>query len=70
MPARPGPQLRLTDEQRTAAIAECRDLYERDRMSIRAISKKSDCSYGLVHKLLTEGGVKLRRRGGSHRHHQ
>nr|WTB28480.1 helix-turn-helix domain-containing protein [Streptomyces sp. NBC_00830] len=34
---------------------------------IRAIAAELDRSYGFVHRLLSESGVALRGRGGSHR---
>lgn len=35
--------------------------------SIRAIAEEEGCSYGFVHRLLTDGGTTLRGRGGSTR---
>jgi hypothetical protein len=35
--------------------------------SIRAIAEEEGCSYGFVHRLLTDGGTALRGRGGSTR---
>jgi hypothetical protein len=37
----------------------------RDGESIRALASATGRSYGFVHQLLTESGVKLRGRGGS-----
>ncbi|WP_167503199.1 helix-turn-helix domain-containing protein [Streptomyces malaysiensis] len=56
--------LPLTEEQRAALIDDVKKWYEQDEDSIRTIANRVGRSYGLIYRLLDEGGVKRRTRGG------
>lgn len=57
---------RVTGDAREMMIEQFRAKYEAGA-SIRALSSQSGRSYGFVHRLLSEGGVELRGRGGNTR---
>ncbi|HSX02477.1 MAG TPA: helix-turn-helix domain-containing protein [Candidatus Saccharimonadia bacterium] len=52
----------LTLEQREAVGATLEAHYERN-VSLRGLSRATGLSYGVVHRILKERGVKLRGRG-------
>jgi transposase len=54
---------RLYGSDRTDFRDLCVELYERDALSVRQISKRTGRSYGAVHKMLREAGVQMRPRG-------
>lgn len=54
---------RLTGETRRMLCEHLRDRYE-DGASIRTLSGETGRSYGSVHRMLVESGVRLRGRGG------
>jgi len=54
----------LTGHTRQLWMQTLSDRYEKDGMSIRQLVEWSGRSYGGVHDLLREAGVKLRARGG------
>ncbi|MFF1571018.1 helix-turn-helix domain-containing protein [Streptomyces sp. NPDC058293] len=57
---------RITGAERHQIAAELRAAYE-GGASIRSIAESTGCSYGFVHRILTEAGVTLRGRGGATR---
>lgn len=60
------PHARITGKARTTLIKEVAKQY-RGGMSIRELAETHGRSYGSIHKMLTESGVKMRTRGGSPR---
>lgn len=58
-----GSSRRLTGQQRRTVGQELATRYEKGA-SIRALAKDIGRSYGFVHRLLTQTGVRLRGRGG------
>lgn len=67
MPEKIAKGARLTGASRERLAAELRAQYEQGNVSIRDIAAETGRSYGFVHRLLTESGVKLRGRGGATR---
>lgn len=57
---------RVTGDARDNMIEQFKAKYDAGA-SIRALSEESGKSYGFVHRLLSEGGVELRGRGGNTR---
>lgn len=55
---------RITGEDRDKLSEELREKYLAGA-SIRALASETGRSYGFVHRLLVDGGVKLRSRGGA-----
>lgn len=58
------PRQRITGPARDQLAAELKTRYEGGG-SIRAIAVSIGRSYGFVHRILTEHGVRLRPRGGT-----
>lgn len=58
---------RLHGETRTVFQDECVQMYETHRMSLRQIAQETGRSYGSIHALLLDAGVRLRPRGNPHR---
>jgi hypothetical protein len=58
------PGLILKGHTREVWKQALKNRYEKDKMSIRQLVAWSGRSYGGVHSLLLEAGVKLRKRGG------
>ncbi|GAA4895321.1 hypothetical protein LX16_1538 [Stackebrandtia albiflava] len=54
---------RITGEERLALVTQLVTGYG-EGQSIRALAASVDRSYGFVHRVLCESGVKLRKRGG------
>ncbi|MFD0559321.1 hypothetical protein FB566_5287 [Stackebrandtia endophytica] len=54
---------RINGDERQALIKQLVAGYG-EGQSIRALAASVDRSYGFVHRVLSESGVKLRRRGG------
>jgi len=63
--ARLAPQRRIVGTERVTVTGDCIRRY-RAGQSIRSIAADLGRSYGFVHRILTEGGVRLRPRGGAH----
>lgn len=57
---------RVVGEARAAAVAAAKKAYDSGD-SVRAIADDMERSYGFVHRLLEEGKVRLRGRGGAYR---
>lgn len=57
---------RIIGEARSKLVADITKDYK-GGASIRAIAEAHGRSYGFVHKVLTESGVPMRRRGGDTR---
>ena len=57
---------RLTGAQREELMAELKAEYEKGA-TIRGLAEQTGCSYGFMHKILTDSGVTLRGRGGDQR---
>lgn len=57
---------RVTGSDRSELATDLRTRYDSGE-SIRALAAATGRSYGFVHRLLTETGVKLRGRGGATR---
>lgn len=57
---------RVTGESRSQLAADIKRKYDEGE-SIRDIAQATGRSYGFVHRLLSESGVKLRGRGGATR---
>lgn len=57
---------RVTGAQRDKMANDIKNRYEGGK-SIREIAGSTGRSYGFVHRILTESGVKLRGRGGATR---
>lgn len=57
---------RVTGNDRSELATDLRTRYDSGE-SIRALAAATGRSYGFVHRLLTETGVKLRGRGGATR---
>lgn len=55
---------RITGSARDSIAKELKKKYE-EGASIRALAEANGRSYGFVHRVLTESGVALRRRGGN-----
>lgn len=58
------PQRRIVGTERVTVTKDCVGRY-RAGQSIRSIAIDIGRSYGFVHRVLTEGGVRLRPRGGA-----
>lgn len=58
-----GRSRRINGEERLALIKKLVNGYS-EGQSIRALAVSVDRSYGFVHRVLSEAGVKLRKRGG------
>jgi DNA-directed RNA polymerase specialized sigma24 family protein len=58
------PGKRITGEARTIMAGEVLRAYAEGK-PIRQIAQEQDRSYGAVHRMLTDAGVELRKRGGS-----
>jgi hypothetical protein len=58
--------VRVTGTQRDKLAADLRRKYDGGK-SIRTIASETGRSYGFVHRLLSESGVRLRSRGGATR---
>jgi hypothetical protein len=58
--------VRVTGTQRDKLAADLRRKYDGGK-SIRTIAAETGRSYGFVHRLLSESGVRLRSRGGATR---
>jgi transposase len=58
--------VRVTGTQRDKLAADLRRKYDGGK-SIRTIAQETGRSYGFVHRLLSESGVRLRSRGGATR---
>jgi len=56
----------LTGRARTAAAADCRELYEQG-CTVRSVADRIGRSYGVAHKLLVEAGTTFRARNGKPR---
>ncbi|KOV84664.1 helix-turn-helix domain-containing protein [Nocardia sp. NRRL S-836] len=54
---------RITGATRDKIAADLKKKYEKGA-SIRGLAESTDRSYGFVHRILTESGVRLRARGG------
>ena len=59
------PQRRIVGTERATMTNDCARRY-RAGQSIRSIATDLGRSYGFVHRILTEGGVRFRPRGGAH----
>ncbi len=57
---------RITGTARIKLASDLRKKYEKGQ-SIRALAESTGRSYGFVHRLLVDGGVELRGRGGATR---
>lgn len=57
---------RITGAARDEVSAMLKEKYETGA-SIRALAESTGRSYGFVHRVLSEAGVKLRSRGGNER---
>lgn len=57
---------RVTGNARTGLASDLKKQYEEGE-SIREIAEATGRSYGFVHRILSESGVKLRGRGGATR---
>jgi predicted transcriptional regulator len=57
---------RITGADRTKLAAELKKSYDKGK-SIRELADTHGRSYGFVHRVLSESGVKLRGRGGATR---
>jgi len=57
---------RVTGADRTKLAADLKKRYESGE-SIRSLAGATGRSYGFVHRILTESGVRLRGRGGATR---
>ena len=57
---------RITGAERTKLATDLRKSYDKGK-SIRELAESHGRSYGFVHRVLTESGVKLRGRGGATR---
>jgi Helix-turn-helix domain len=57
---------RVTGEDRDKLARSLRDRYDSGE-SIRALAVSTGRSYGFIHRILKETGVKLRSRGGATR---
>lgn len=57
---------RVTGTDRSRLATDLKDRYDAGE-SIRSLAAATGRSYGFVHRLLTETGVKLRGRGGATR---
>ena len=57
---------RITGAQRDKLAGDLRKKYEKGA-SIRALAESTGRSYGFVHRMLSESGVRLRSRGGATR---
>lgn len=57
---------RVTGPDRRKLATDLKNRYDAGE-SIRALATTTGRSYGFVHRLLTETGVKLRQRGGATR---
>ena len=55
---------RITGQERQALGKQLAARYEKGA-SIRALAESTGRSYGFVHRLLSDGGVELRGRGGA-----
>ena len=55
---------RVTGDSRSSMAAELKRKYESGE-SIRSLAAASNRSYGFVHRILSESGATLRRRGGA-----
>ncbi|MEV6419084.1 helix-turn-helix domain-containing protein [Streptomyces sp. NPDC051662] len=53
--------------EREEAAKLLKKWYEKRGLSIRAICEETGRSFGFVHRMLSEAGVKLRSRGGKNR---
>jgi hypothetical protein len=56
--------IRVTGDARTKLAAELVKRYEKGA-SVRGLADSIGRSYGFIHRILNESGVKLRSRGGS-----
>lgn len=65
MPTTLAPHKRITGEHREKIGAELERRYLKDRVPLRDLAEEIGRSYGFVHLLLSQRGVKLRPRGGS-----
>lgn len=63
-PSRTDPNRQVRGDERRELTAHVTDAYLKGQ-SIRDIASTIGRSYGFVHRLLNEGGVKLRTRGGA-----
>jgi alanyl-tRNA synthetase len=57
---------RITGSERTKLAGDLRKQYDKGK-SIRELADSHGRSYGFVHRVLSESGVKLRGRGGATR---
>ena len=57
---------RVTGEDRSKLAADLKSRYDAGE-SIRSLAASTGRSYGFVHRMLSETGVKLRGRGGATR---
>jgi hypothetical protein len=57
---------RVTGSERARMAADLKSRYDAGE-SIRALALATGRSYGFIHRILTEQGVRLRGRGGSTR---
>lgn len=58
-----GKWARLTGEARQNLASRVVEMYEDEELPIRAIVRETGRSYGAVHKILHDAGVKMRPRG-------
>jgi predicted transcriptional regulator len=57
---------RITGSERSKLAGDLKKQYDKGR-SIRELAESHGRSYGFVHRVLSESGVKLRGRGGATR---
>jgi predicted transcriptional regulator len=62
-----GRSRRINGDERLALIKKLVNGYS-EGQSIRALATSVNRSYGFVHRVLSEAGVKLRKRGGRRSH--
>ncbi|MFE4374013.1 helix-turn-helix domain-containing protein [Streptomyces sp. NPDC056835] len=62
--------MRVEGLDRKRAAEKLTDWYLKENLSIRAIRDRTGRSFGWVHRLLTDSGVKFRTRGGNQRQSQ
>jgi helix-turn-helix protein len=62
--AKPGPRARITGSDREKFAVQVAEQYA-GGMTIREIATFHGRSFGNIHKILTEGGVTFRGRGGA-----
>ncbi|MFF5085450.1 helix-turn-helix domain-containing protein [Actinoplanes sp. NPDC000266] len=59
------PWRRFTEAEQVAMTAAFTDLYNQGH-SLQTIADQHGCSYGTVHRYLSNAGVQMRSRGGAH----